>query len=231
MVFKRKLTKDEVALIERLIVFVESKHHRAEGHDYSHILEVCKHSIEIAHRINDKLDPFILICGALLHDIGRIEAPSGLFHGIDGASRAEEYLKSLIDDEHTILKIIRIVVRHTPESMIKPETPEEKVVYDADAVDRLGYIGMARGIMDQKGTIEEILENRIAKRMADYHKFNYKESKKLGKALHKQTVRIVDELREALKRRHKDIYEIESFHMILEEEAKERLKSRAKGGQ
>ncbi|MFC1731868.1 HD domain-containing protein [candidate division KSB1 bacterium] len=222
MVFKRKLTKEEVEVIEEIIVFVENKHHRAEGHDYSHILEVCKHSIEIARRIKDKVDPFILICGALLHDIGRINAPSGLFHGIDGGARAMEFLQSLIEDEHTILKITRIIVRHTPTSMIAPETPEEKVVYDADALDRLGYIGMARGLMGKTGTIHSILENRIKKRMADYHKLNYKESRKLGKTLHKHTIKIVKELKAGLKTRYKDIREIESYKLILEEEAKKK---------
>jgi len=224
MVFSRKLTKEEVAIIEKLILFVEDKHHREEGHDYSHILEVTRNSIEIAHMIKDKVDPFVLICGALLHDIGRVEAPSGLFHGIDGASRAEEILKAQIDDEETIIKIIRIVVRHSPESMIPPVTTEEKLVYDADTLDRLGYIGMARGFMGKKGTIHSILTDRIERRMQDYHKLNYEESKRFGKKLHEETLRIVSEMKSALKKRYKDIMEIESYKLILEEEAKQKKK-------
>ncbi|MFC1752373.1 HD domain-containing protein [Thermoproteota archaeon] len=217
MVFKRKLTKQEKQIIEQIIDFVEDKHNRSEGHDYSHIMEVTRYSIEIGHKIKDEVNPFVLICGALLHDIGRLNAPNGLFHGLDGASRAEEYLESLIDDLATIRKISKIVVRHTPKSMIPPQAPEEKVVFDADTLDRLGLMGMMRGIMGQSGTIEHIIENRIAKRMADYHKLYYKESRKLGKGMHKETLEIVTKLRKGMTKRAKQIHEIESYKMILDE--------------
>ncbi|MBU0535751.1 MAG: HD domain-containing protein [Nanoarchaeota archaeon] len=217
MVFTRKMTKQEKLIVEEIIRFVEDKHNRSEGHDYSNILEVCRNSIEIARKIRDPVDPFILICGALLHDIGRINAPSGLFHGIDGASRTEEFMESLIDDIKTIRKISKIVVRHTATSMIPPQSPEEKVVFDADALDRLGYMGMMRGIMGKTGTMEHIIENRIAKRMADYHKLYYKESRKLGKTLHKETLDIVTMLRKGLAKRAKQIHEIENYKLILEE--------------
>ncbi|MBD3312902.1 HD domain-containing protein [Candidatus Woesearchaeota archaeon] len=217
MVFIRKMSKQEKLIVEEIIRFVEDKHNRSEGHDYSHIMEVCRYSIEIGKRIKDPVDPFILICGALLHDIGRINAPNGLFHGIDGASRTEEFMESLIDDLKTIRKISRIVVRHTPTSMIPPQAPEEKIVFDADALDRLGLMGMVRGIMGKEGTMEHILENRIAKRMADYHKLYYKESRKIGKPLHKETLDIVTKLRKSLAKRAKQIHEIESYKLILEE--------------
>jgi uncharacterized protein len=218
--FIRKLTKEEVKIIEKIVDFVEDKHTGpgTEGHDYSHILEVVKHSIEIAKRIKDPVDPFILICGALLHDIGRIEG-SYEFHAIDGASRAEEFLESQIEDEFIIEKIERVIVRHSPKSMVSPDSPEEKVVYDADAIDRLGYIGMIRGMMSKKGDIEYVVNNRVKKRLADYGKMFYEESRKLSKHLHEQTKTLSNDLRKSLAVRHKDIMEIESYKLILEEEA------------
>lgn len=213
--FKRKLTSKEIKIIEKIIRFVEKKHHKCEGHDYSHVLEVCKHSIEIARRIKEPVNPFTLICGALLHDIGRLNAPTGEFHGIDGGARAEEFLESLIEDIKVIRNITKIVVRHTPTSMIQPQSTEEKVVYDADALERLGFMGMIRGIMDKKGTIEEIIEDRIAKRLKDYDKLFFKESRILGKNLHKETLSTVKSLRSHLGRRMSDIREIESYKLIL----------------
>jgi len=216
VVFTRKLTPKEKEIIEHIIVFVEDKHNRSEGHDYSHILEVCKRSIEIAMKIKEEVDPFVLICGALLHDIGRINAPNGMFHGLDGGSRAEEYLESYIDDEFVINKIEKIIVRHTPNSGIAPEAPEEKIVFDADTLDRLGFMGMIRGIMGQTGTIESIIENRIAKRLADYHKLYYKESKEMGKRMHEQTLEIVNRFRKELSTRAKQIHEVESYRILTE---------------
>lgn len=217
LVFKRKLGKEEVVILEEIINFVEVMHHGSEGHDSSHIFEVVKHAIDIAKRIKEPADPFVLICGALLHDIGRVGSVAPEFHAIDGASRAEEFLESLIDDDYIIKKITRIIVRHSPKSMIPPQTTEEKIVYDADALDRLGVIGMIRGVMDKKGTIESILEDRIKKRLVDYKKLNFDASKKLGKHLHEQTVVMARNLENSLKTRIKDIKEIEDYNLILKE--------------
>lgn len=213
MVFERKLTKSEIKIIEKIIDFVKDKHQRAEGHDYSHVLEVCKNAMEISKKIKQPVNPFVLLCGALLHDIGRVDG-SELFHGIDGASRAEEFLESLIEDHTIIDKIERVIVRHSPGSMVSPESIEEKVVFDADTIERLGFMGMIRGIMGKKGTMEFILEDRIAKRLADYDKLFFKESRQLAKAAHKETIAVVKSIRKALKKRLAEIHEIETYRAL-----------------
>jgi len=218
MVFKRKLSKEEEKILEKVVEFVEEKHHRAEGHDYSHVLEVTKHSIEIAKKIKDPVDPFILLAGALLHDIGRVGAKTGRFHGIDGGSRSEEILESLIKNTATIRRITRIVVRHTPTSHIPPQSAEEKVVYDADCIERLGFLGMIRGIMGKKGTMEDIIEDRVHKRLGDYDRLFYKASKKMAIASHKETVQVSNKLKKKLNKRLSEIKEIESYKLIKEEE-------------
>lgn len=218
MVFKRKLAKEEVRIIEKILEFVEEKHHRAEGHDYSHVLEVCKHSIEIARKIKEPVDPFVLLAGALLHDIGRVGAKTGMFHGIDGGSRAEEFLESLVKNDTTIKRITRIIVRHTPTSHIPPQSTEEKVVYDADTIERLGFMGMIRGIMGKKGTMEEIIEDRVHKRLADYDKLFFDVSKKMAVPYYKETKHLSTQLRKKLKLRLSEIKEIESYKLIKEEE-------------
>jgi uncharacterized protein len=214
MVFKRKLTADEVRIIERIVDFVKDKHQRAEGHDYSHVLEVCRLSIEISHKIRDQVDPFILMCGALLHDIGRINSPNGLFHGIDGAARAEQLLESYIDDDYVSKQIQRIIVRHTPESMISPQTPEEKVVFDADTIERLGFMGMVRGIMGKTGTMEFIIDDRIHKRLADYDKLYYTASKHMAKKAFNETIAVSKTLKKDLARRAREIHEVTSYKLI-----------------
>lgn len=214
MVFKRKLYRDEVIIVERLVDFVKEKHHRSEGHDYSHVLEVCRLSIEIAKKIKDEVDPFVLMCGALLHDIGRINAPNGLFHGLDGAARANELLKSYIDDEKTSRRIQQIIVAHTPESRILPKTAEEKVVFDADALERLGFMGMVRGLMGKSGTMEDIIEDRVHKRLKDYDKLYYSVSKQMGRKAYKETISVSKTLKNDLVKRAKEVHEITSYKLI-----------------
>jgi uncharacterized protein len=206
--FERKLEQKEVKLIHKIIGFIELKHSGSEGHDYSHVLEVVRYSIQIAERISDKVDPFILIVGALFHDIGRVDAPSGQLHGLMGGSIAEEFLDTTWVDEKTVKKICSIVVRHTPTSMLPPQTTEEKIVFDADALDRMGLMGMLRGIMGKAGSIKEILENRLEKRKNDFSLLHYKESKELGRAMYKETLLLIKLIGNSLKRRIHNIEEI-----------------------
>jgi len=215
--FTRKLTKKEMSVLEKVINFVSEKHMKQCGHDYSHVLEVCRWAIEIGNKIKEPIDPFITVCGALLHDIGRIGAEDGSFHGIDGGARAEEFLECLIEDEETVRKIAKLVVRHTPTSMILPRSVEEKVVCDADGIERLGLMGMVRGIMNKKGSMAYIIKDRIRKRLGDFDKLFFKESKELAEPYYRETLAIVESLEKALEKRLEQIEQIDSFQLIREE--------------
>ena len=206
--FERKLTKKEIDLIYTIKQFIEQKHSDCEGHDYSHVLEVARYSIEIAERISDKVDPFVLIVGALFHDIGRVDAVSGQLHGLNGGSIAEGFLRSSWVDNETIQKICRIVVRHTETSMLPPETTEEKIVFDADDLDRLGLMGMLRGIMGKAGSIKDIIENRMEKRKKDFARLHFKESQELGRALYKETLLLIKLMGTSLDRRIHNIEDL-----------------------
>jgi len=207
--FSRGLTDDELVKIKNMVEFIKDKHSGSEGHDYSHVLEVCRYSIQIGNEIEDEVDPFIVIAGALLHDIGRVHQEYGGLHGLMGGAIAEEYLEGINLDDETIVKITRIVVRHSPTSMLPPTTPSEKIVFDADAIDRLGWMGMVRGIMGKKGNIEEILERTLRKRSQDYHKLHFDVSKSIGQDLYEQSVMLIDGLRKALDERIEEIEKLE----------------------
>ena len=206
--FTRKLKSKEVKLIHKIRSFIEQKHYACEGHDYSHVLEVARYSIEIAERISQKVDPFVLIVGALFHDIGRVDAVSGHLHGLLGGSIAEGFLQSSWVDEETMQKICRIVVRHTHTSMLPPETTEEKIVFDADDLDRLCLMGMLRGIMGKSGSIKDIIENRMEKRKMDFAKLHFKESKELGRAMYKETLLLIKLIGNSLDRRINNIEQL-----------------------
>ena len=92
--------------------------------------------------------------------------------------------------------------------MLPPITPAEKIVYDADALDRLGWMGMVRGVMGKRGSIEEILERTLRKRSQDYHKLNFEVSKEIGKDLYEQSNMLIKGLRKALDDRTMEIEKI-----------------------
>ena len=206
--FSRNLTEKEIEMIGIIEGFVREKHARSIGHDYSHIIEVTRRAIEIAQMLPEPVDPFILICGALFHDLGRVGVPTGAMHGIRGAAFAEQFLKASWIDKETGKKIVRIITRHTPTSHMPPETMEEKIVYDADTLDRFGWIGILRGIMGKTGSIEDIIEKVIAKRSQDYELLIFEESKEIGREAHENSIFFLNELRRALRERSKEIREL-----------------------
>jgi uncharacterized protein len=211
--FSRKLTDQEESILQVVESFVRDKHKESDSHDFSHVLEVTQYAIDIGQKCGDKVDPFVLICGALLHDIGKTNLVFGSMHGLIGSALAEEFLDALgftypelkpVRDE-----ICRIVARHTPSTMVAPETPEEKIVYDADCLDRLGVIGVLRGFIGKSGSIAGILEKKMTSRLKDYGKLHYDESKKIGKALNDEAVAFIEIVRKALDKRKASIEEIE----------------------
>jgi putative nucleotidyltransferase with HDIG domain len=201
--FTRKLTKKEVAIIHKIEQYVRDKHDTLQGHDYSHVLAVTNFAIDIATEIDEPVDPFIMICGALFHDIGRVGTQTGRLHGLRGAAIAGEYLRAINIDEEIREKIIRIVVRHTETSMLPPETVAEKVVFDADDLDRLGLMGMLRGMMvgATNRSMEDIIENRLQKRKKDYDRLHFQASRDLGKKLYEETLQLIDFIKNSLDQR------------------------------
>ncbi len=205
----RCLTPKERKLIQEIEAFIRDKHRHSEGHDYSHVLAVLRYSLQIAEAIKEPVNPFILTCGALFHDIGRVYDEDGKLHGFIGGAITDMYLKSTWVKEEDACKIVRIVVRHTYTSQIPPESVEEKIVYDADGLDRLGLMGLIRGVMGKKGSIKEVLENRSRKRLRDYKRLYFDVSRQLGETLYEETVEIVHQLLNALEDRLNDINDIQ----------------------
>jgi len=211
--FSRKLTADEAKRIRLIEAFVRNKHRESDSHDFSHVLEVTQYAIKIAAHESESVDPFILICGALLHDIGKTNLTFKSMHGLIGSAIAEEFLDALGYSTPELKpvrdSICRIVARHTPTTMVAPETAEEKIVFDADCLDRLGVIGVLRGFIGKSGSIAEILEAKMKTRVKDYAKLHFDESKRIGKTLNEETLRFIDLVSRELKKRKASIEELE----------------------
>ncbi len=217
--FTRNLSEEEVAIIHEIELYVRDKHDTLQGHDYSHVLAVSNYAIDIAKQIPDPVDPFVLICGALFHDIGRVGTVTGRLHGLRGATIAEEYLRAVGIEPEIREQIVRIVVRHTETSMLPPETVAEKVVFDADDLDRLGLMGMLRGMMvgAVNRSMEEIIENRLQKRKKDYERLHFQASRDLGRKLYEETLQLIDFIQKSLNQRY---LKINKLNLPVEEGTK-----------
>ena len=205
---ERRLSASEVRLVRRAEAFARENHKDEGGHDHAHILAVTDYAIRIAERTDEPADPLVVVLGALFHDLGRIGADNGAMHGLKGAAIAREWLHSTEVGGETQERVLRAIARHTPTTAIPPETAEERIVFDADALDRLGIMGMIRGLIGKRGSTEFIIEDRIAKRLGDYDRLHFDVSRRIGEALHADTLTIVARFREALKEEVRQLHRI-----------------------
>lgn len=113
------------------------------SHDWWHVYRVWKTAIKIAKK--ERADLFVVQLAALLHDIADWK-----FHGGNeevGPQMAREWLKKLGVNENTIDHVCQII-KDMPFKGAGVATPmrtlEGMVVQDADRLDALGAIGIAR---------------------------------------------------------------------------------------
>jgi uncharacterized protein len=133
-------------IIQNTIEFVKTELKNAEGgHDWFHIERVFKNTILISK--DEKVDVFTVSLGALLHDIADPK-----FHNGDetiGPKIAAEFLKKENVDPKTITHVINIIkyisFKNSLSKTGKKFTSKElEVVQDADRLDAIGAIGIAR---------------------------------------------------------------------------------------
>jgi uncharacterized protein len=119
------------------------------SHGWDHTLRV----VRLAERIGqaEGADPDIVVAAALLHDIGRVaeDASDGrICHALHGATLAEPIVRNLDhlsgDQQENVLHCIR---SHRFRGRDEPATIEAKVIFDADKLDAIGAIGIARAYL------------------------------------------------------------------------------------
>lgn len=113
----------------------------ASGHDWWHIHRVTNLAKTIAEQ--EGADLFICEMAALLHDVADEKLNSSEEAGV---VKVEQWLHSLRLDENSIKHIIEIITMMSFKGGGQPpmRTLEGKVVQDADRLDAIGAVGIAR---------------------------------------------------------------------------------------
>ena len=163
-------------LINNTIAFVKQELKDAEGgHDWFHIERVYKNALLIAK--NEAVDSLVIALGALLHDIA-----DSKFHNGDetvGPKVAREFLFAQNVDSHIIEHVIKIIENisfkggNTSQQF---KSLELDVVQDADRLDAIGAIGIAR-CFNYGGFKNRPLFNPAIKPQLNMSKEDYKNSK------------------------------------------------------
>lgn len=110
------------------------------GHDWWHIYRVRKYALKIAETEGGNL--FLIEMAALLHDLDDWK-----FKKDPGENKTQEWLNHLATAEKDAVQIVDIISQVSFKGAgvkSKPATIEAKIVQDADRLDAIGAIGIAR---------------------------------------------------------------------------------------
>lgn len=113
------------------------------AHDWQHNLRV----LAMCERIGGEegADMQVLRLAALLHDVGRAEErQTGECHAEISARVAGKWLRERGMDEERIARVQSAILAHRFRKERPPVTLEEKILFDADKLDSIGAIGVAR---------------------------------------------------------------------------------------
>lgn len=135
--------------IEKIKEIVEQRL-SCSAHNLDHVYRVYKLSMLLAE-YEENVNIEILKPAVLLHDIARVEESEDTTgetdHAVLGGTRAEEILRELEYQVEVIEQIKHCITAHRFRTGNEPKTIEAKILYDADKLDALGAVGIARCFM------------------------------------------------------------------------------------
>lgn len=114
------------------------------SHDTSHLQRVWKNAAAI--QANEGGDAEVLFAATLLHDCVAVEKNSPLRVQASrlSAEKARQVLQSLDWPDAKIDAVAHAVEAHSFSACIAPETLEARMLQDADRLDAIGMVGVAR---------------------------------------------------------------------------------------
>jgi uncharacterized protein len=170
---------------QRLAAFIGQHNHPSWG--ITHCERVYELAVKLAQQQDIEVDKDVLLAAAYLHDISELEPykQAGIDSVKRSASFADEMMASANFPEEKRTHVKRIILEHTSYAD-KPTSVESTVFRDADILDFLGAIGVARmlaivGIDDQTPNIKAAISliQRFSKELPN--RLITRPAKKIGK--------------------------------------------------
>lgn len=117
------------------------------AHDKDHIYRVLYMALVIAES-EKAVDYDVLVTACLLHDIGRKEqfANPTLCHAQVGGDKAYTFLIEQGFSVQFAERVKHCIVTHRFRKSNQPQTIEAKILFDADKLDTVGALGIARSL-------------------------------------------------------------------------------------
>lgn len=130
--------------MQKLREQVKEKLENDVAHDFEHVDRVLKNAKMIAKK--EKVDLRMITAAVLLHDIITYPKsdPRSKNSSIESAEKSREILKKYDFSEDEIQIISDAIRDHSASRNVVPQTNVGKILQDADRLDALGAIGIAR---------------------------------------------------------------------------------------
>ncbi|MBL1147602.1 MAG: HD domain-containing protein [Pseudomonadota bacterium] len=116
------------------------------AHDLGHFRRVYKIALHIATQESEKSDPLVLLAAAYFHDVVNPPKNSDLRSKAStlSAEKAAEILAEMTFPQEKIPDVQHAIAAHSFSANIPAETIEAKIIQDADRMESLGAMGVAR---------------------------------------------------------------------------------------
>ena len=135
--------------IEKIKEIVKKELAFCSAHNFDHVMRVYNLALHLAE--NETVDLDVIKAAVLLHDIGgkkEVDDPTGKTdHAIEGAKMAEPILNNLGYSKDKIKHIQDCIISHRYRTGNEAKTKEAQILFDADKLDTLGAIGIARSFV------------------------------------------------------------------------------------
>lgn len=153
------------------------------AHDASHIYRVLSHALNLAKNYEVNMD--VLVAACLLHDIGRPAqfADPKLCHAQVGSEMAYQFLKALGWSKQDCESVKHCVLTHRFTKSAQPESMEAKILFDADKLDVIGALGIARTLQYEgkmNASLSEFINEYHRKLIKLYDVFYTNEAKQIA---------------------------------------------------
>ncbi|WP_411502661.1 HD domain-containing protein [Brevibacillus centrosporus] len=156
------------------------------AHDWQHNLRVMAMCERIGRE--EGADLMILGLGALLHDVGRAEERrTGECHAQISARSAEVLLREEGLSDSIITRVQAVILAHRFRKDRPPVTIEEKVLFDADKLDSIGAIGVARAFA-YSGVLGQVIQSDQEEQHTPLKEYEWK-LQRIKDRLYTQTAR------------------------------------------
>ncbi len=179
------MNSEIINLIDKTIEYITELYKgNADGHDLDHSIRVYNNAVNISKSYTDA-DVLIIVLASLLHD-----ADDHKLFDTENNENARRFMKDQNISEEYMNRICDVInsVSFSKNKGVKPSTLEGCIVQDADRLDALGAIGIARtfayGGRNNRSLVESV-KHFHEKLLLLKDQMNTPEAKRIAEERHK----------------------------------------------